>query len=78
MILCVKSGQHLLGASKNSTKLEVCGIDSIRLIFKTKMLIYQSKVNLDVKILFDNIIHHIDLEMRKGFMGTKIPHSILA
>ena len=32
------------------------------LIFKTKMLIYQSKAKLDVKILFGNITHLIDLE----------------
>ena len=34
-----------------------CEINSIRLIFKTKMLIYQSKANLDELILFDNITH---------------------
>ena len=71
MILFVKSGQHLLGTSKKSTKLEVCGIDSMRPIFKTKMLMYQSKVNLDVNILFDNITHHIDLEMRRGLYGNQ-------
>ena len=47
-------------------------------IFKTKMLIYLSKANLDVKIMFGNIIHLIDPEIRKRApMGTKIPHAIL-
>ena len=37
----------------------------MRSIFETKMLIYQSKANLDVKILFGNIIYLIDPEIRK-------------
>ena len=53
----------------------------MRLILETKILIYQSKANLDVKISFDNITHLIDPEIRKMlekvFLGTKIPHSIL-
>ena len=34
-------------------------------IFKTKMFIYQAKANLDEKILFRKIIHHLDPEIRK-------------
>ena len=33
--------------------------------FKTELLIYQSKANLDEKILFDKITHHLDPEIRK-------------
>ena len=33
-------------------------------VFKTKMFIYHSKANLDVKTLFDNITHLIDTEIR--------------
>ena len=32
-------------------------------IFKIKMLIYQSKANLDEKILFGKIIHYFDPEI---------------
>ena len=35
------------------------------LIFKTEMLIYQPKVNLDEKILSGNISHFIDPESRR-------------
>ena len=34
-------------------------------IFETKMLLYQSKANLDVKISCSNITHLINLEIRK-------------
>ena len=48
---------------------------------QTEMLIYQSRVNLDGKILFGNIPHLIDPEIRncwyRAYLGTKIPHSIL-
>ena len=37
----------------------------MRPIFKTKMVIYQSKADLDEKILFGKIIHHFDSESRK-------------
>ena len=52
------------------------------LIFKTDMLIYQSKANLDHKILFVKITHHLDLEIRKmpvrGFLWeSNFPRSIL-
>ena len=34
-------------------------------IFKTKMLTCQSKDNLDEKILFGKITHHLDPEIRR-------------
>ena len=37
----------------------------MRPIFKTEMLIYQSKAKLDVKILFGKITHHLDPEIMK-------------
>ena len=44
-------------------------------IFKTGMLIYQSKVNLDEKILFGSIPHLVDPKIRKilvqGMFGNK-------
>ena len=47
----------------------------MRPIFKTEMLIYQSKVNLDEKTLFGNTPHLIDPEIRKmlvkGTFGNK-------
>ena len=53
----------------------------MRPIFKTEMLIYQSKVNLNEKILFSKIPTLIDPEIRKtlvqGTFGNKIPHSTL-
>ena len=56
-------------------RLEGCGIKSIRPIFKTEMFIYQSKVNLNEKILFGSIPHLTDQEIRKmlvkGMFGNK-------
>ena len=44
-------------------------------IFKTEMLMYQSKANLDEKILFGNITNHSDPEIRKmlvrGMFGNQ-------
>ena len=37
----------------------------MRPIFKNRMLIYQSKADLDVKILFGKITHLVDPEIRK-------------
>ena len=48
----------------------------MRPIFKTKVFIYESKVNLDEKILFGSIPHLTDQEIRKmlvkGMFGNKI------
>ena len=41
-------------------------------IFKTKMLIYQSKANLDEKILFGRINDHLNPEMRKMLLGRTL------
>ena len=54
----------------------------MRPIFKTELLIYQSKANVNKKILFDRITHHLDSEIRKnackGFIWeSNIPRSIL-
>ena len=43
-------------------------VKSVRPIFKTKMLICQSKANLDEKILLGKIIHHLDPIIRKVFV----------
>ena len=43
-------------------------------LFKTAMLIYLSKADLDEKILFGKITHHLDLEIRKMLLkGFRIP-----
>ena len=42
------------------------GIKCIWPIFKTEMLIYQSKINLDEKILFGKITHLLDPEIRQN------------
>ena len=52
-------------SKKNVTRLARCGIKRMRLIFKTEMLIYQSKADLDEKVLFGSIAHFIDPEIRK-------------
>ena len=50
----------------------------MRPIFKTKMLIYQLKANLDEKFLFGKITHHLDPEIRellvKGHIWDKELH----
>ena len=45
-------------SQKKFRRLEGCGIKSMRPIFKTEMLIYQSKANLYERILFDKTIYH--------------------
>ena len=50
---------------KKFARLEGCEIKSMRPIFKTEMIIYQSKANLDEKILFGKIIYLLDPESRK-------------
>ena len=58
-------------SKKECRRLEGCGVKSVRPIFKTEMLIYQSKVNLDEKILFGALI----LQTRKlgnaGMLGNE-------
>ena len=43
---------------------------SVWAIFKTNMLTYQSKANLDEKILLCKITHHLDPEIRKMLEGA--------
>ena len=43
----------------------------MRSIFKIEMLIYQSKANLDEKILFGKITHHLHPEIRKMWVNGK-------
>ena len=47
------------------TRLSSCEMKSMRPMFKNKMLIYQSKANLDEKILLGKITHHLHPEIRK-------------
>ena len=64
-----------LVSQKKFTRLAGYGIISLLPIFKTDMLIYQSKANLHVKIFIRNISHLIDPEIRKillkGVLGNK-------
>ena len=51
---------------------------SMRPIFKTEMLIYQSKANFDEIILYVKIACHSDPAIRKMLeRETRIPHSFL-
>ena len=66
------------GESKKVTRLGGNGMISMWPIFKTKLLIFHSNANLDEKILFDKITHHLDPEMRKYWcLETQPSHSIL-
>ena len=66
---------RLTGDSKRFMRLAVYGIRSVYVIFKIKLLIYQSKANLDVKILFGKITHYLDPEIKKilvrGMLGNE-------
>ena len=68
-------------SQKKFTRLAGYGIKSTRPIFKTKVLIFQSRGSLDEKILFAKITHHLDEEISKmlvrGVFGTGTLHSIL-
>ena len=55
----------LLVSQKEFTGLVGCGVKSMGPIFKTEMLLYQSKANLNEQILFDKITHKLDLELGK-------------
>ena len=54
---------------KKFKRLVGCYIKSMGPIFKIELLIYQSKANLDEKILIDKITHHLDLELNKILVG---------
>ena len=59
------------GESKNVCAFGGLWNKSIGPIFKTGMLIYQSKANLDEKILFVKISYHLDPEIRKMLVNGK-------
>ena len=64
--LCKRFVRFIESATqKKFTHWAGCKIKSMRPIFTTKMLIYQSKANLDEKILFGEITHHLDSEIGK-------------
>ena len=50
---------------KKVTRLTGCEIKSTRLIFKTELLIDQSKANFDEKVLFGKITNLYDPKYRK-------------
>ena len=52
-------------SQNNFTRLVCCEIKCMRPIFTAKMLFFQSKANLDEKILFGKITRHSDPEIRK-------------
>ena len=52
------------------------GTQGVGPIFVAGMLVYRSGVSLDKKILFGNVHHLTDQEIRK-MLGTNIPRSIL-
>ena len=47
----------------------------MRLIFKTEMLIYQAQADLDEKILFGKITHHLGPEVRNMLVNGIRPFS---
>ena len=63
----IKSPYHFMYwlSQKRFMRLEGCGIESTWLIFKIRMLFYQSKVNLDVEILFRNASRLMDPDITK-------------
>ena len=52
-------------SQKKFTHLKGYRLKSMLPIFKTKILIYQSMANLDEKILFGKITHHLDPDIGK-------------
>ena len=68
-------------SQKNVAHLKSCEIQRMRPIFKTEILICQSKAILDENILLGKITHLWDPEISKMLarclLGTKIPQSIL-
>ena len=52
-------------------------INSMQSIFKTEMLIYQSRANLDENILFGKITHHTNAEIGKMLVRSMFGNRIL-
>ena len=63
-IALIESFQMICRVSQK-TRLAGCGIETIWLIFKTELLIYQSRANLKQTILFGKLTHHLGSAMRK-------------
>ena len=61
---------------KKFTRLAGDGIKSMRPIFKSKQLIYQSKANLNEKILFGKITHHLDAKIRNMLVGGMFENEV--
>ena len=57
--------QSIPDESKTFTRLMGCGIKIMQPIFKSKIRIYQSKAELDEKVLFGKITHLQDPTIRK-------------
>ena len=57
--------------AKKVTHLVVCGIKSMKPIFKIEILFFQSKTNLDKDILFGKITNHLDPVIRKMMVNGK-------
>ena len=56
---------HYRESQKKFMRLAGYGMKNMRLILKIEMLIYQSKANLEKKILFGKITHGFDPEIWK-------------
>ena len=52
-------------------------VESKRSIIKNKILIYQSKANLDETILVDKINHHLDPEFRQILVKSILGNGML-
>ena len=52
-------------------RLEGCDVKRMWPIFKTEILIYQSKANLNEKILFGKITYHMDKNIGKMLVDCK-------
>ena len=63
MLMCSRPVLHQVRVKKFRFYMGT-RIKSIQLIFKTEMLIYESKANLDVRISFGKAAHLLDLEIR--------------
>ena len=66
-------------SQKKYTPFLGCEIKHMIPMFKTEVLIYELKDNLDEKVLYGKITHHLNLGKCRFLMclGTRIPHSIL-
>ena len=61
---------------KKVTRFAGYGMKNMRPTFKTEMLVYQSRANLDEKSLFGKIAHHLGSEIRKILVNGKFEDSL--